>query len=118
MKANLMQAVVSLLVTLATLTAYHELVVRPSQRIGIVDVGEVYRKQEEEFAKLLTRSASAGERERAYAMAKAFSRQLPLALEELPRDCDCLVVLRNAVAAPSPRTVDLTSHLQRKLEAR
>ena len=50
-------------------------------------------------------------------MARAFAQRLPLALEELPRDCGCLVVLKSAVAGPTPRTLDLTAHLRRKLEA-
>ena len=36
-------------------------------------------------------------------------------LEELPRDCACLVVLKSAVAGRTPQTVDLTALLQQKL---
>jgi hypothetical protein len=50
-------------------------------------------------------------------MARAFAQRLPAALEELPRDCGCLVVLKSAVAGPTPRTLDLTAHLRRKVEA-
>ena len=40
-----------------------------------------------------------------------------MALEELPRECGCLVVLKSALAGPTPRTVDLTAQLRRKVEA-
>jgi hypothetical protein len=49
-------------------------------------------------------------------VARAFAQRLPTALEELPRECGCLVVLRTAVAGPAPRTVDLTAELRRKVE--
>mgnify|MGYP000261111342 CR=1 FL=1 len=55
--------------------------------------------------------------DKAFAMARTFSQRLPLALEELPRECGCLVVLKSAVAGPTPRTVDLTAQLRRKVEA-
>ena len=117
MKAVLLQMLVALLVVAAALAAYDRLVVRPAQIVGVVDVGEVYRQKEAEFTLILTRAASDGEREQAMRMARSFAQRLPLALEELPRDCGCLVVLKTAVAAPAPRTVDLTAHLRRKVEA-
>ena len=117
MKALLLNAVLALLIVLGTLAIYDRMVVRPSQLVGVVDVAEVYRQKEAEFTLILTRAASDGEREQAMRMARSFARGLPLALEELPRDCGCLVVLKTAVAAPAPRTVDLTAHLRRKVEA-
>lgn len=99
------------------LLAYDRVVVRPAQRIGVVDVGDVYRQKEAEFAHLLTKAPSESEREKAFAMARRFSQRLPLALEELPRDCACLVVLKSAVAGSAPHAVDLTAHLRHKLEA-
>ena len=77
----------------------------------------MYRQKEAEFTQLLTRAATDADREKAFALARNFSQRLPAALEELPRDCGCLVVLKTAVAAPAPRTVDLTAHLRRKVEA-
>jgi conjugal transfer pilin signal peptidase TrbI len=35
-------------------------------------------------------------------MARAFAQRLPLALDELPRECNCLVILKTAVAGPTP----------------
>ncbi len=116
MKSLLLQALLALAIDVGTLAAYDRLVVRPAQLVGVVDVGEVYRHKEAEFTLILTRAASDGEREQAFALAKSFSRRLPLALEELPRDCGCLVVLKSAVAGPTPRTVDLTAQLMRKVQ--
>jgi hypothetical protein len=117
MKALLLNAAFALLIVFGTLAAYDQTVVRPAQRVGVVDVGEVYRQKEAEFAQILTKAGSEGERDKAFAMARTFSQRLPLALEELPRECGCLVVLKSAVAGPTPRTVDLTAQLRRKVEA-
>ena len=117
MKALLLNAAFALLIVLGTLAAYDQMVVRPAQLVGVVDVGEVYRQKEAEFTQILTKAASEGERDKAFAMARTFSQRLPLALEELPRECGCLVVLKSAVAGPTPRTVDLTAQLRRKVEA-
>lgn len=115
-KALLPNAALALLIVAAALAAYDRWVVRPGQLIGLVDVGEIYRQKEAEFTTLLTRAGSDGERDKAFAMARSFSQRLPLALEELPRDCGCLVVLKSAVAGPTPRTLDLTAALRRKVE--
>jgi hypothetical protein len=117
MKALLPNAALALLIVAGALAAYDRWVVRPGQVIGLVDVGEIYRQKEAEFTQLLTRAGSDGERDKAFAMARSFSQRLPLALEELPRDCGCLVVLKSAVAGPTPRTLDLTAQLRRKVEA-
>ncbi len=117
MKTLLLQAGLALVIVFGTLAAYDRLVIRPGQLVGVVDVGEVYRQKEAEFTLILTKAGSDGEREKAMVMARAFAQRLPLALEELPRDCGCLVVLKSAVAGPTPRTLDLTAHLRRKLEA-
>ena len=51
-------------------------------------------------------------------LATSFARRLPRALEELPADCRCLVVLKSAVAGPTARTLDLTAVLKTKVDAR
>jgi len=117
LKALLPNAALALLIVAGALAAYDRWVVRPGQVVGLVDVGEIYRQKEAEFTLLLTRSGSDAERDKAFAMARSFSQRLPLALEELPRDCGCLVVLKSAVAGPTPRTLDLTAQLRRKVEA-
>ncbi len=113
-----MTVCVSVLVTACGLLAYDRLVVRPAQVIGVVDVAEIYRLKEAEFAALMTRGNSDADRQQAMDLATNFARRLPRALEELPADCRCLVVLKSAVAGPTARTLDLTPVLKTKVDAR
>ena len=117
----LTQGLVTLLVVPASLTAYARWVLRPALVIGVVDVAEVYRAKEAEFTQILTKAlsqpASEEERQKALVMARAFAQRLPLALDELQRECNCLVILRTAVAGPTPNTIDLTAQLRRKVAA-
>ena len=121
MRATLLHAFAALLATLlaiaAALAAYHHWIVRPALRVGIVDLGEVYRLKEAEFTLTLTKPGSDDERLRAITTARRFAQRLPVALDELTQECGCLVVLRSAVAAATPRTVDLTARLKQKVEA-
>ena len=111
----------TLFVVAASLAAYDRWVLRPALVIGVVDVAEVYRAKEAEFTEILTRTLSQPhseeDRQKALSMAKAFAQRLPAALDELPRECGCLVLLKTAVAGPTPNTVDLTAQLRRKVEA-
>ncbi|MBK9311576.1 MAG: hypothetical protein IPN12_12765 [Rhodocyclaceae bacterium] len=117
----LAQGLVTLFVVAASLAAYDRWVLRPALVIGVVDVAEVYRAKEAEFTQILTKAlsqpASEEDRQKALVMARAFAQRLPLALEELPRECNCLVILRTAVAGSTPNTVDLTAQLRRKVAA-
>ena len=117
----LTQGLVTLLVVAASLTAYDRWVLRPALVIGVVDVAEVYRAKEAEFTQILTKAlsqpASEEERQKALVMARAFAQRLPRALDELQRECNCLVILRTAVAGPTPNTIDLTAQLRRKVAA-
>ena len=118
MKALLLHAGVTALLVASGIVAYDRWVLRPALVVGVVDLSEVYRAKEAQFTQLLTAASSSGseqERERALAMARSFSQRLPVALDELPRECGCLVVLRTAVAG-SPRSVDLTPPLRRKVD--
>ena len=113
----LAQGLVALIVAAASLAAYDRWVLQPALVIGVVDVAEVYRAKEAQFTQLLTRSHSDEDHRQALALAQAFARRLPEALDELPRECGCLVVLKTAVAAAPPRTLDLTAQLRRKVDA-
>ena len=118
MKQALLGGTVSVLVTACGLLAYDRLVVRPAQVIGVVDVAEIYRLKEAEFAALMTRGNSDADRQQAMDLATRFAQRLPRALEELPADCRCLVVLKSALAGPTARTLDLTALLKTKVDAR
>ena len=108
---------IAALVVAGAIAAYDRLVVRPGQRLGVVDLSEVYRQKEAEFTQIVTRATSEYERDQAIVMARDFAQRLPAALEELPRECGCLVVLRSAVAGTSPRTIDLTARLRQKVQS-
>ncbi|UCV17906.1 hypothetical protein [Ferribacterium limneticum] len=121
MKPNTAQllrhGLLTLLVVSAALTTYDRLVLRPALVIGVVDVAEVYRAKEAEFTQILTKANSEEDRQKALFMARSFATRLPVALEELPRECGCLVVLKAAVAGATANTVDLTAALRRKVSA-
>jgi hypothetical protein len=110
-----LQALATLAAMAGTIGAYDHWVVRP-QRIAVVDVAAVYRQNEAEFTRLLTRSTRDTDREQALQLARRFAQRLPAALEELPQDCHCLVLLSSAVAASGAHVTDLTAALARKLE--
>ena len=109
------QALVSVVVTAGALLAYDRLVVKPAQVIGIVDIAEVYRAKESEFAALLTASKTDDERQRAYVQAQAFGDRLDRALREMPSECRCTVVVKSAVAGSWSNAIDLTAALKAKV---
>ena len=116
----LAQGLLTLFVVFAALAAYDRWVLRPALVIGVVDVAEVYRAKEAEFTQILTKTLSQPhseeDRQKALSMAKAFAQRLPAALDELPRECGCLVLLKTVVAGPAPNPVVLTAQLRRKVE--
>lgn len=114
---GLVSALLSVLIVAAGLALYDRTMIRPALVVGVVDVAEVYRAKEAEFTQILTKASSEEDRQKALFMARAFAQRLPLALDELPRECNCLVMLRTAVAGPTPNTVDLTAQLRRKVAA-
>ena len=62
------------------MAAYDQMVVRPAQRVGVVDVGEVYRQKEAEFTQMLTKAGSEGERDKVSVLAvdKAKAREVEI----------------------------------------
>ncbi len=120
MKTSVAQFLANALLLLFLITGglalYDRIVVRPALVIGVVDVAEVYRSKEAEFTQILTKTALEEDRQKALLMARAFAQRLPVALEELPRDCHCLVVLKSAIAGWTSNTVDLTPLLHKKVD--
>lgn len=112
----LVNALLSVFIVATGLALYDRLVVRPALVVGVVDVAEVYRAKEAEFTQILTKTNLEEDRQKALLIARAFAQRLPVALEELPRDCGCLVVLKSAIAGPTPHTIDLTPLLRRKVD--
>lgn len=116
MRPTALHVAATLFIVAVALLAYDRIVVRPARLIGVVDVGEVYRLKEAEFTQIVTKGSSEEDRQRALTMARQFAQRLPVALEELPRDCACLVVIRSAIAGIPPNATDLTGVLKRKVD--
>lgn len=110
-------ALVCLVVVTGALLLYDRLVIRPMRTVGVVDLAEVYRVKEDEFTRRLTAARSEEERQATLQIARSFAQRLPVALESLPTECGCLVLLKASVAGPTPHTVDLTPRLRQKVEA-
>ena len=78
-------------------------------------MGNALTRSESDTDLVTKAGASESDKDKAMAGAEAFARALPQALEELPQECGCLVLLRNAIAANTPATIDLTPALKRKV---
>lgn len=123
--------VISAVVTSACLAAYDRLVAMPSRRLGVVDLAAIYHAKEDEYARAFYKAsasvlaggsgapvASAGSAApalSAHDLAQDFARRLPYALEDLRRECRCVIVVRGAVATLGEGMVDLTPALRGKL---
>ncbi|MDR1424110.1 MAG: hypothetical protein LBI92_05865 [Azoarcus sp.] len=114
MKTFFLHLFVTAAVAVVALVLYDRLVVRPALVVGVVDIAAVYREKEAEFTRLVTGATTDDGRRIALEMAQEFSRRLPAALAELPDECNCLVVLKTAIAG-APASVDLTPALRRKV---
>lgn len=116
MKPIVLQAMWMVLVAALSIGTYDRLVVRPALRIGVVDTAEVYRAKEAQFMKILTKGGSAEDSRKALLLAKEFTELFPVALSELQRDCDCVVIDRSAVVGWRSNMVDLTPLLKAKVK--
>jgi uncharacterized protein (DUF486 family) len=58
MKLFVLNALVSLFVVAVGIAAYHHTVRSPADRIGVIDVTEVYRLKEKEFTDLVTKAGA------------------------------------------------------------
>lgn len=99
----------------AALLVYHRIGVVPALQIGVIDLAEIYRAQEASFTRQITAARSDAERDAALAKVSTFTQRLTLALESLPRECNCLVLIKGAATAPPGRLRDLTAELQHKV---
>lgn len=121
--------VISLVVTVASLVAYDHFVARPARRLGVVDLAAIFRAEEDEYTRVFykaaaangagaTGAAPAGAGPTPAQLAQDFAQRLPLALNELSRECRCVIVVRGAVATLGEGMVDLTPALRGKLGMR
>jgi hypothetical protein len=88
----------------------------PAPKLAVLDVGELYRLQEQQVAAVLVkRETSEAERASALARVAAFGQEVSALLESLPEECDCLLLARGAVVGPAPLLPDLTPEARRRL---
>ena len=98
------------------LTAYHAWNTGHSRpRIATLDVAEIYRLKESQFAALLTKpGASEPERAQAIELARAFGAELTALTRTLPNECGCLVLTQAAVVGRGENIPDLTPEIKRR----
>lgn len=81
--------------------------------IAMLDVAEIYRLKESEFAALLLKpGATEADRSRAIELARSFGTELSALTERLPAECKCLVITKAAVVGGS--VTDLTPEVKRR----
>jgi hypothetical protein len=115
-RALVLNALVTLLIVGGALWAYDRYRLVPVSRIGVIDVAETYRQKEAQFvASVTNRSADSSDPNLASEFATQFANQLTEALEALPEECKCLVLLKPAVVGRSMNIVDLTPGLRVKV---
>ena len=87
-----------------------------SARTAVLDIGELYRLKETQFATVLVKRDSTDE-DRALALkrAAAFGLEVTNLIQSLPDECRCLILARGAVVGPAPLLPDLTPEVRRRL---
>ena len=84
-------------------------------RIATLDIGEIYRLKERQFAALLTKpGASESDRAQAIELARAFGTDLAALTRSLPNECGCLVLTQAAVVGSGENIPDLTPEIKRR----
>jgi hypothetical protein len=107
---------VVLILQAASLLLYHRATAAQRVPIAVVDLAGVFRAKEEAFGKVISGDKTEPKvRQAAVEEAQRFSREMPNHLQALSVECQCLVILANAVASRRPGTVDLTPVLRTKV---
>jgi len=116
-RTALIVTVVNVLVAAGMIAAY-ALWMAPTRtpRLAVIDVAELYRLKEAQVTARLTKPDSSTE-ERADTLRQvgSFATELNRLVQALPRQCDCLVLVRGAVVGSPGDVLDLTSDLRRQL---
>ena len=103
MKLAVLNALVSLFVAAVGIAAYHHTIRSPADRIGVIDVTEVYRLKEKEFTDLVTKAGESElAKDKARAGAEALARALQQGHGEPPTNCGCLVLPRKETDGKPP----------------
>lgn len=111
----LAQGLATVAVVALGLLVYDRWIAQPALRIGVVDLNTVYREKEADFTRRITEARTDADRDQAMQAARTFAQRLPLALEALPKGCQCVVVLSSAVVPAPAYTLDLTPALRQEL---
>lgn len=85
-------------------------------RFAVLDVAELYRLKEAHAAALLTRSAvSDGERVALLHGVQGFGMEVTRQIQQVTRDCRCLLLARGAVVGQDSLLPDLTPDVRQRL---
>jgi hypothetical protein len=110
--AGLVSAATSAGVTLA----YH--LTRPAPlRFATLNVAQLFSERQEELMKLAARDAGETGTQKAVDLARTFGRELEAEALALPRECQCIVLVRGAVVAGS-ELPDYTDAVRARLKQR
>ena len=105
------EVLVALVAVAASIALYDRTVVRPGQRIGIVNLSGITQLHPTESPGLV----ATGEGAQPTGLAgRALAARLTLALDELAAECRC-TVFQDGVVVAGPQTIDLTAALRRKI---
>ena len=107
--------VIAVIASCASIGAYHLAVSPTLTRLAVVDLPMIYREQESIFSRELTKDGVTDkEREAAMMKASGFAKRLPIALNEMAKECSCTIMTANAVAGQM-NLPDMTATLRAKV---
>ena len=115
-RAIVLSLLISLANTAAMVAAYHAFNGGHTYpKIAMLDIAEIYRLKESEFAALLIKpGASEADRAKAIELARTFGTELVALTDRLPAECNCLVLTKPAVVAGGNSVPDLTPEVKRR----
>ena len=115
--ATLAVAVLASAATSAGVTlAYH--LTRPAPlRFATLNVAQLFSERQEELMKLASQGAGDAGAEKAVDLARTFGRQLEAEALALPKECQCVVLVRGAVVAGA-ELPDYTDAVRTRLKQR
>lgn len=114
-KAIATSVLISLATSAALIAAYHVWnSAHVHQKIAMLDVAEIYRMKESEFAALLMKpGATEADRAKAIELARTFGTELTALTQSLPAECNCLILTKPAVVGGG-NVPDLTPEVKRR----
>jgi len=107
--------IVSLVISILSMATYHYATASYRQHIAVVDLATVYSEKEALFTKsIMKEGVTTEEKAAALAEAQAFAKTLSKSLDEIAAECNCIVLMANAVAGHQA-IEDLTPELRKKV---